>query len=58
MILVNVFLKEKVAHNMFITRGAPLEFNSNSEDTYSTLRVMLWARDFMAGEQPNLLLNF
>ncbi|KAK8405404.1 hypothetical protein O3P69_001743 [Scylla paramamosain] len=57
MILVNVFLKEKVAHNMFITRGAPVESVSSSEDTYSTVRVMLWARDFMAGAKDVDLLN-
>ncbi|XP_045101327.1 uncharacterized protein LOC123498229 [Portunus trituberculatus] len=57
MILIDVFLKEKVAHNMFITRGTPLLSACYSEDTYSTVRVMLWARDFMAGAKDVDLLN-
>lgn len=49
MAVVNVFLKEKVAHNLFITRGTPLETIHTKGGMYSTVRVVLWARDFAYG---------
>ncbi|KAG0728781.1 GDP-D-glucose phosphorylase 1 [Chionoecetes opilio] len=57
MTLVNVFLKEKVAHNMFITRGTPLETVNTSEATYSTVRVMLWAQNFVTGAKSLDFIN-
>lgn len=46
--LVNMFVKEKIAHNLYITRGRCLGGKETGEE-YKTLRVFIWAREFISG---------
>ncbi|KAK3866074.1 hypothetical protein Pcinc_028365 [Petrolisthes cinctipes] len=48
MLLVNMFVKEKIAHNLYITRGKCLDGKETGEE-YKTLRVFIWVRKFISG---------